>query len=158
MVNRRLRYHYCGRLVGGREGGFALLDVLVGGIVLSIALTAIFGLSSRALSAQVLGEKRQQASMLLDLLLNQVLAIGPRDYSSTFSLNGTADAPFENFQYEITIDDEGIGHPYGVTATVWWYMGSRRYEETVETKIAQPENDDNEVEDRKLEQPVNRDQ
>lgn len=158
MVKSRLRYHYCGRLVGGRRCGFALLDVLVGGIVLSIALTAIFGLSSRALSAQVVGEKRQQASMLLDLLLNQVLAIGPRDYSSTFAMNGRADPPFEQFEYELVIDDEGVGHPYGVTATVWWYMGSRRYEEVVETKIAQPENDNDEVDDRKLDQPVNRDQ
>jgi len=155
MVRMNTRYYY-GRLKG--SGGFALLDVLVGGIVLAIAMTTIFGLSSRSLSSQVLGERRQQASMLIDSLLNQVLAVGPRDYSSTFSTSGRADVPFERFQYEITINDEGIGHPYGVSVTVSWYVGSRLYEETVETKIAQPENEDENVEkDRKPEQPVNRD-
>ena len=155
MVNMNIRYQY---RRGRGVRGFALLDVLVGGIVLAIAMTTIFGLSSRSLSAQVLGERRQQASMLIDLLLNQVLAVGPQNYSSTFSTSGTADAPFERFQYEITIVDAGIGHPYGVSVTVSWYVGSRLYEETVETKIAQPENEDEDVEkDRKPEQPVNRD-
>ncbi len=58
-----------------RRSGFALFDVMVGGLVMAIALTAIFGLTSRALSAQMRGEKRQQAAMLADIVLNPVLAL-----------------------------------------------------------------------------------
>jgi len=137
--------------------GFALLDVLVGGLVLSIALTAIFGLTRRSLSSQLRGEKRQQASMLLDSLLNQVLAIGPVKYPNTFSTSGVADPPFDEFEYEIRLEDEGIGHPYDVTATVSWYVGSRQFQETVETKIA-PIMGEVEANERVPEQPVNRNQ
>lgn len=144
-------------MMNHKREGFALLDVLVGGLVLSIALTAIFGLTRRSLSSQLNGEKRQQASMLIDSLLNQVLAIGPVNYPSTFSTRGVADPPFDEFEYEIRLEDAGIGHPYNVTATVSWYVGSRPFQETVETKIA-PMMGEVEANERVPEQPVNRNQ
>jgi len=144
-------------VMGHKRGGFALLDVLVGGLVLSIALTAIFGLTRLSLSSQLRGEKRQQASMLLDSLLNQVLAIGPVDYPSTFSTSGVADPPFEDFEYEIRLEDAGVGHPYNVTATVSWYVGGRQFRETVESKIATMMGEV-EADERVPEQPVNRNQ
>ncbi len=124
------------RLPPVHRRGFALMDVMIGGIVLAIALTAIFSLSSRALHSQMIGEQRMQASMLLDQLLNQVLAVGPDEYSNVFATSGTADPPFENFEYEIVIDDEGSGHPFAVTARVYWMAGGREIEASVETRIA----------------------
>jgi len=138
------------------RSAFALLDVLLGGIVLSIALVAVFGLSSQALTSQVVGEKRMQAAMLADVLLNQVLAVGPEEYSSRFATSGVADPPFDDFEYEIVIRDEGVGRPFTVTATIYWFVGGREYEEVVETKVA-PLMGDIEEDERIPERPVNRD-
>ncbi len=140
MVSLLLVGHFraSGDLARGRfrRGGFALFDVMVGGLVLVIALTAIFGLTSRALVAQMRGEKRQQAAMFADSLLNQVLALGPDNYSGVFATDGFGDPPFENFEYEIVLDDKGNGHPFDVTVLVRYVVGGQTYEESVETKVA----------------------
>ncbi len=141
----------------GRRGGFALLDVMIGGLVLAMALTVIFGLSSGALQAQAKGERRQQAAQLADSLLNQVLALGPDNYTDVFATSGRADPPYENFDYEILLEDKGIGHPFDVTVLIRWSMGSRGFEESFETKIA-PMLGEYEEDERIPEQPVDRDQ
>jgi len=116
--------------------GLVLLDVLIGGIVLSIALVAVLGVSSRALNAQIMGERRMQASMLVDDLLTMVLAVGPERYPSEFPTSGVAEPPFQEFEYEILIEDQGVGRPYLVVVDVFWMVGSREYFESVETRIA----------------------
>lgn len=119
-----------------RRHGIALLDVLVSGIVLSISLVAIFGLASNAMKSQMLGERRLRAAMFLDELLNMVLAVGPEEYPSSFATSGQGESPFEEYEYDVIIEDLGIGRPYRVTANVYWTVGQREYAASIETRIA----------------------
>ena len=100
--------------------GVALMDVLVAGLVLSGALVAVLGIASRSLSAQLRGQQIEQAAMVLDSLLNDVLALGPSDYLKSGELSGTVEPPFDEYTYRISIDDTSPDQPFRVTARVWW--------------------------------------
>lgn len=65
------------RLRRSSRRGFVLLDAIVATILLSIALVTVIGLNSSAIRAQRDGEYLQDAAMLVDELLEQVIAVGP---------------------------------------------------------------------------------
>ncbi len=119
-----------------RRSAFALLDVLVAGLILAGALTALLGLGSRSLRAQIQGERRLHASMLADEILSEIAAVGPEDYPGEYAMSGTAEEPYTNLEYEIDIQDDGLSRPYRVTVTVSWVVNERVYEERVETLLA----------------------
>ena len=106
-----------------RRRGFALMDVMVGGVLMGIGLVAIVGLGERALRGQIRGEDMSRAALLLDELLAEVLMNGPDSYESRFPTSGTCESPYDGFDYELTIEDQGVGMPYVVNATVWWNDG-----------------------------------
>ena len=49
--------------------GFALMDVIVGGVMLGIGLAVVLTLASRAIASQAQGERQMVAAWLLDELL-----------------------------------------------------------------------------------------
>jgi hypothetical protein len=106
--------------------GFALIDVIVGTIILGISLAAIMGLTGHALSAQSTGQDLQTAAMLADEQLALVLARGPDDYKRRFGTSGPCDAPFSSFRYELTFSGGAGSEPYTVTATISWSPGGGR--------------------------------
>lgn len=112
--------------------GLALMDVMVAGLVLSGALVAVLGIASRSLSAQLRGQQIQEASMVLDSLLSDVLAIGPSNYLKSGEMGGTVDPPFDQYTYRISIDDISPDQPFRVTARVWWEMAGG--EQTIEAQ------------------------
>lgn len=112
--------------------GMALMDVLVAGLVLSGALVAVLGIASRSLSAQVRGQQIEQAAMVLDSLLNDVLALGPAKYLKSGEMGGTVDPPFDEYTYRISIDDISPDQPFRVTARVWWETAGG--EQTIEVQ------------------------
>jgi len=103
-----------------RRRGFALADVLIGGIMLATAMTVILSITSRSLHMQTQGEHRVTASWLADELLTMVLVEGPDRYAMIHDMAGTFQEPFDAFSYEVTIENLGIGVPYNVTADVRW--------------------------------------
>lgn len=119
-----------------RRPGFALVDAIVGGILLGIALVSIIGLTGSSLSAQSRGEQLQTAASLIDERLNLVLATGPEAYPSVFPLKGPCDPPFEAFSYEVALTPQGDGNPYLVRATVTWSASGRAQNLSIETLIA----------------------
>ena len=108
------------RLRRSSRRGFVQLDASVATILLSIALVTVIGLNSSAIRAQRDGEYLQDAAMLVDELLEQVIADGPEQFRRVFGLRGECEPPFESCWYEVEIDSVGAGDPYQVTAPVFW--------------------------------------
>ncbi len=115
--------------------GFALADVIIGGMMLGIGLAAVLTVTSRSLSAQSDGEKRLTASWLADELLSMVLVEEPDQYSLIHDTTGRFDEPFDEFTYEVEIDEIGRSLPYRTIATVRWSDRPGDYIQ-VETLIA----------------------
>ena len=109
------RHHRARR---SRRRGFALVDVIVSGILLAIGLTTILTLAARGLRLQQQGEQEILAAALLDELLSSVLTEGPVDFPKLHDTFGRFEAPFDEFEFEIEIEDPAVGDPYAVTATV----------------------------------------
>ncbi len=133
--------------------GSILVDVIVGSVILGLALTAMIGLVGRAISEQNGGEQLQTAAMLIDEQLALVLARGPDNYASRYDTQGQCDAPFDQYRYQLDIQEQGGARPYFVRATVFWEAGGKTRSASVETLIAPRPG---EVEDRTLEQNVTR--
>ncbi len=133
--------------------GSILVDVIVGSVILGLALTAMIGLVGRAISEQTGGEQLQTAAMLIDEQLALVLARGPDNYASRYDTQGTCDPPFDQYRYEVDIQEQGGANPYFVRATVFWEAGGRTRSASVETLIAPRPG---EVEDRTLDEGVTR--
>ncbi|MBT8483984.1 MAG: hypothetical protein HKO59_00230 [Phycisphaerales bacterium] len=100
--------------------GLALIDAIIGGVMLGIGLSVILTVSGRSLARQTDGEKRVVASWLADELLSMVLVEGPDQYSRTNNTSGRFGAPFDEYGYDVDIDSLGRGAPYRVMATVTW--------------------------------------
>ncbi len=100
------------------RGGWALIDVIVGGVILGIGLAAVISIAERSLAMQQRSEREIIAAQLLDGLLNEVLATGPVEWSMTRANDGRFDAPFETWDWQLDIKKQEVGDPYRVYATV----------------------------------------
>jgi hypothetical protein len=90
----------------------------VGGILLAVGLAAILSLGARAMNLHQRGEREIIAAALLDDYLSTVLADGPKEFPDLHEMRGTCDAPFEDFDFLIEIDEGNSGVPYKVAVTV----------------------------------------
>jgi Tfp pilus assembly protein PilV len=133
--------------------GIVLVDVIVATILLGVSLTALIGMTGRALSAQRSGEQIQTAAMLLDEQLNLVLARGPDNYASRFETEGVCEEPYEAFKYNLAFSGGDGGDPYRVVATVTWMDRNKLQSVSAETMIAPRLGDDPDP-DRRPDQPA----
>ena len=122
--------------------GIALIDALAGGMLLAIGIAVLLTIASRAIAAQADGERRLAAAWLADEALNLVLVEGPEAFKQLYDTNGRFDPPFEVFSYDIEIDDNGVGQPYTVTATVRWAHARHVRQLEVQTMIAERQGDE----------------
>ncbi|MBU3728498.1 MAG: hypothetical protein FGM37_04525 [Phycisphaerales bacterium] len=132
--------------------GFALIEVVIAGIVLAIGLSAVVSVAARALADQQRGEHAVAAAALLDGLLGQVLVDGPIDYPRLHGTNGRCPDPWEDFEYEIRIEEANPGDACDVLAIVRDPTG-REYR--CATRIA-PRMGDEPNPDRQPPEPVDR--
>jgi len=100
--------------------GIALIDAIIGGVILGIGLSVMLTVTSRALRMQADGEKKLTASWLADELITMVLVDGPDNYPKRNDTSGHFTAPFEDYGFEVSIEYLGRGLPYRVNATVSW--------------------------------------
>ena len=98
--------------------GFALLEVVIAGVVLAIGLGTIVSLSSRSLMEQQRGERGVVAAALLDQLLGEILVEGPVDWPKQHDTSGRFEEPFDGYDYEVVIEEAETGYPCGVLAIV----------------------------------------
>lgn len=125
------------RFATAGRSGFLLLDAIVATVILAIALVTIVGLNSSALSAQRDGERLQDAAMLADELLEQVVAVGPDRFRRVFGLRGACEPPFESYSYEMEIRSVGAGDPYSVAVNIYWDDLGRERTLRFETLVAE---------------------
>lgn len=116
--------------------GFALIDVIAGAVMLGIGLAAVISIASRSLAAQVDGEHKIVASWLADEKLSMVLVEGPEEFPKIHDTFGTFEAPFEEYEYEIDIQDQGPRQPFRVIAHIRWPKATGWGEIAVETLVA----------------------
>ena len=114
--------------------GMALIDVIVGGLILAIGIAASMSLASRSLVAQRDGERVSTAAWLADELLAMVVVEGPVAFPQLHDIAGKFDEPFDQFTYEVEIEDQGDGEPFRVAAVVKWGEGGHNIR--VETLVA----------------------
>lgn len=134
--------------------GFALMDVLVGGVMLAIGLAVTLSIASRSINAQTTGERQMTASWLLDELLSMVIVEGPVEFPHVQATSGRFDPPFELFEFEVNLEDLGVNQPFLVTATVRWAQGHSTRQVQAQTYIAL--RNDEPFEDRIPLEPIDR--
>lgn len=101
--------------------GFALIDVVVAGIILAVALGALVSLSGRAVRSAQQSEELATAAMLADEQLQLVLSRGADDYAKQFPVEGACDEPFAAYTYRLEFSGgASAGEPYTVRATIFW--------------------------------------
>ena len=96
--------------------GWALIDVIVGGVILGIGLAAVVSIAERSLAMQQRSEREMVAAQLMDGLLGEVLAVGVVDWSLARPTVGNFESPYEEWTWELDIDKQGLGDPYRVVA------------------------------------------
>ena len=118
--------------------GWALVDVIVGGVILAVGLAAVVSIAQRALAMQQRAEREVVAAALIDGLLNEVLATGVVEWQLTRLPDGSFDAPFEDWEWTVEIKAQAQGDPHRVVALVRDPVGT---EHRIETLIApRPDN------------------
>jgi hypothetical protein len=136
--------------------GVALMDVLVAGIMLAIGLAVVISLVTRSLRIQTDSEKQLTASWLADELLAMVVVEGPENFNKKQDTNGRYEFPFDEFEFDVQIDDQGQTQPYSVTATVSWPSG-RGYKNVQAHTFIDDRKSEPEQEQRIPLEPVDRD-
>ncbi|MEM9083977.1 MAG: hypothetical protein AAGB34_10315 [Planctomycetota bacterium] len=125
-----------GKSFAGSSRAFALVDAVVGGTLLAVALVAIIGLTGGAVSTQTRAERLAHAAMLADEQLQLVVALGPETYPSSVGLAGDFEEPFEEYRYEVRIVPDGE-ELFAVEAEVFWEVSrSRERSLLIETTVA----------------------
>ena len=116
--------------------GFALMDVIIGAAILGIGLAVVISMSSQSLGRQAEGEKQITASWLADELLTMVLVEGPDIYEKVHPATGRCEPPFDEFTYEIELEDDGELFPVHAIATISWEAVGGKHSSVIETYIA----------------------
>lgn len=123
-------------MVNIHRKGLALIDVIIGSTMLAVGLAVVISMSSRSLIRQSNAEKQITASWLADELLTMVLVVGPDEYAKTHPNSGRFDPPFQEFGYEIDIEDASIYLPIKSTATIFWDVSGNEHSIMIETMVA----------------------
>lgn len=135
-----------------RRRGFALLDAIIGGVLLALGLAGVVSLSQRALVMLQRGEREAVAAAMLDELLSQVLTEGPGGFARNRAAAGRMPPPWPDWEFTVDMESGGAGDPVEVTATVVDPTGVRH---RCITRIA-PHDDRQEPEDRRPPEPIDR--
>jgi hypothetical protein len=117
------------------------MDVILAGVMLGVGLAVMLSLASRTLAMQSQGQKQVVAAWLLDEVLSMVLVEGPVVYPQLYPTHGRFDPPFEDYEYEVDIEDIGLREPLRVTATVRWAHGREMRQVNAQTYIAERQGD-----------------
>ena len=119
----------------GAGGGFTLVEVLVGGLILAVGAVAICGLSRHCLQNNVRGQYYEQAYRLLDECLDRVAALGIDIFQGEKQIEGESAQGQRNYRYVVRIEPSEQNGLYEATATVTWQESRQDYEVSTATLI-----------------------
>lgn len=121
--------------------GIALMDVIIGAVMLAVGLAVVISMSSRSLARQSDAERMVTASWLADELLAMVVVDGPTLYPKLNPTHGRFDPPFEQFSFQVDLEDDGEYLPVRASAMVTWQAGAATHQVLIETLIAKRHGD-----------------
>ena len=116
--------------------GFALIDVIIGSAMLAICLSVVISMSSRSLSRQSNAQRQITASWLADELLAMALVVGPEEYAKSYPRLGRFEPPFDEFTFDLALEDNSLYLPIRAVATVSWEAVSGMHSVEIETMIS----------------------
>lgn len=121
--------------------GFALMDAVIAGVLLSVGMITVLSVGGQAMNMQRRGEIDVRAASAMDELLAGVLTEGPEEYEKLHPMSGgfEVDSPYADFEFSIEIERGGAGVPARVIARVKHESG-RDY--AIETSIAEKRGDE----------------
>ena len=124
-----------------RPNGFALMDAVIGGVLLAIGMVAILSVGGQALMLQRRGELDVRAASAMDELLSMILTEGPVDFEDLHPTTGRFeyDSPYDGFEYDSVISQGGAGIPAHIRLNLKHDTG-RSY--SIETRIAEKRGDE----------------
>jgi Tfp pilus assembly protein PilV len=119
-----------------RRKGFALIDVIIGSAMLAIGIAVVISMSSRSLTRQSNAERQITASWLADELLSMTLVVGPEEYAKAYPRRGRFEPPFDEYSFDLTLEDESYYLPIRAIATISWESNNGTHSVEMETMIA----------------------
>lgn len=108
-----------------RLAGFTLIETLVAGIILAMAVAVMGTTLSHAYISLADAKDESRAAVLLDDLLTKIDLIGPARIASEGPREGTFDGADDRFSWSTDISNRPQGHLYEVTAVVSWRYGAK---------------------------------
>lgn len=105
-------------MVKNSRRAFALIEVVIAGIILAIGLGSVVTLAARAMMDQQRGERAVMAAALLDELLASVLVEGTEEWPKSHNTSGHCDPPWDDFQFQVNIEKAEPGAPCDVLAII----------------------------------------
>lgn len=139
-----------------RRRGVALLDVLVGALMLGVGLAVLMSLSSQSLQGELTAQRRITATWLADEALAMVLARGPHNYQMNEPMEGYFDPPYDMFTWSLEMNQQGDWQPWVVRSIVTWTDLRGPMSVEIDTLIAPRQGEDDVPEDWKPIEPLDR--
>jgi type II secretory pathway pseudopilin PulG len=109
-----------GRRRRASTGGFTLIEMLVAGMILAMAVAVIATAVSHSYGSLADARDERRASTLMDDLLTKVDLIGPNRIATEGPHSGKFDGADERFSWSLDVSNRPQGHLYEITATVTW--------------------------------------
>ena len=122
--------------MGKRKNGFALIDVIIGSAMLAIGLAVVISMSSRSLGRQSNAQRQITASWLADEILAMAMVVGPEEYAKAYPSRGRFDPPFDEFTFDVSLEDNSLYLPIKAVATISWEALNGIHSVEIETLIA----------------------
>ena len=122
----------------GRRRAFTLIETLVAGIILAMAIAVMGTTLSHSYGTLADARDQRRATALMDELLTKIDLIGPARMSSEGPHGGAFDAPDDRFSWSLDISNRAQGHLYQVEVTVSWANGPQTRSIRIETYLNDP--------------------
>ena len=112
-----------------RKCGFALVEVLMGSLILALGVLLINGLSSRCMVDNSRGLEYEQAARLLDECLEEAAATEIlKKLINLEKIEGDFQDRYPNYRYLLELEPTEHVDLYQITATVIWTAASKQYQ------------------------------
>ena len=128
----------CLRGSGLYRRGFTLIETLIAGIILALAIAVMGTTVSHSYGTLADARDERRAAALMEELLTKIDLIGPARMASEGPHGGSFDAPDDRFSWSLDISNRPQGHLYQVDVTVSWANGAHQKTIRIQTYLNDP--------------------
>lgn len=133
---QQMRDNMGGGQVIRESGGFALVEVLLGSLLLAVGAVMICGLCRRCVIDSMRGVEYEQAARLVDECLDEAAATDIlTELIVSREIEGDFGDRYPNYRYALELKATDQADLYEVTATVSWEVLDKQYQLEATTLI-----------------------